>query len=151
MSKRIGHTSECFLDACGKHDVSSLELVNKLLESMQSKTPCPAWVDGMQEALKQYKFDEVEVSSLHEAVSALAVRYDGAGAVASGIRRRAGSVAGLRPTYVKGQGAKSLSSEFESLESRELQDEAPDQDTTECGDAPTLSFDPHVPIDGPAG
>jgi hypothetical protein len=105
------------------------EKVHKLLQDAQSRAPHHVW-DGMQEALTTYKFDEVEVSNMHEIVSALAVRYDGD----SGIRRRAGSVIGLRTPVAAEERADSPATAHELLESGELREDSPNQDTPRSHD-----------------
>ena len=52
------------------------EEVEKLLQDMQLETPHRAWADEVQQILSQYNFDEVEVSAVHETLSAFAVRED---------------------------------------------------------------------------
>jgi hypothetical protein len=89
--------------------------VEKLLQDTQSRAPHQGW-DFVKGTLATYKFDEVEMSAVHETVSAFAVRYD----ADSGIRRRSGSIVGRRSLVAKEERADSSATARELLDSGEL-------------------------------
>jgi hypothetical protein len=115
------------------------EEVDRFLQDARSNAPDRGW-DFMKESLMKYKFDEVEMSAMHETVSALAVRYDGD----SGIRRRVGTVVGRRTLVAEEERADSVAPARELRPLGVHRDRSQGHDTTEEVVAERESLSPTI-------